>query len=87
MFWLLAIYGGTNLLKYFNIFATSPKKKYKDLSCKNIFKIENLLLMLMSFLMFLKLWKFTARKKLNYIFNIYFKFSKNLGKVYNDFKD
>jgi len=44
--------------------------------------------MLMAFFMFAKWWKFTTKKPLNgYITNIYFKISKTLDKVYNDFKD
>ncbi len=43
--------------------------------------------MLMAFLMFTKWWKFTMKKRLDYIINIYFKFSKKLDKVYNDLKD
>jgi len=42
--------------------------------------------MLMAFLMFAKWWKFTT-KKFSYIINFYFKFSKKLDKVYDDFKE
>jgi hypothetical protein len=43
--------------------------------------------MLMALLMFAKWWKFTTKETLSYIINIYFKFSKKLDKVYNDFRD
>jgi hypothetical protein len=32
--------------------------------------------MLIALLMFAKWWKFTAKKRLSYIINVYFKFSK-----------
>ncbi len=37
--------------------------------------------MLMAFLMFAKWWKFTTKKTLNYIINIYFEFLKNWIKL------
>jgi len=45
--------------------------------------------MLMAIFMFAKCWKFTKKKKktFGYIVNIYFKISKTLVKVYDDFKD
>jgi hypothetical protein len=32
-------------------------------------------------------WKFTTKKTFSYIINIYFKFSKKLDKVFDDFED
>ncbi len=43
--------------------------------------------MLMAFFMFAKWWKFTTKKTFGYIISIYFKFSKELDKVYDDIKD
>jgi hypothetical protein len=43
--------------------------------------------MLMALFMFTKWWKFTTKKKFSYIINTYFKFSKKLDKVYDDFKN
>jgi len=41
----------------------------------------------MAFFMFAKWWKFTTKKTFSYIISIYFKFSKELDKVYDDIKD
>ncbi len=54
--------------------------------CK-FFKLKNPLLMLMALFMFSKVWKLTIKKTFGYIINNYFKFSKNLDKVYDDLKD
>ncbi len=43
--------------------------------------------MLMALLMFAKWLKFTTKEIFGYIISIYFKFSKNLDKVYDDIKD
>jgi hypothetical protein len=42
----------------------------------------------MALFMFVEWWKFTTKNKIfGYMINIYFKFSKRLDKVYDDFKD
>jgi hypothetical protein len=41
----------------------------------------------MAFFMLAKWWKFTTKKTFGYIINIYFKISKIVDKVYDDFKD
>jgi hypothetical protein len=41
----------------------------------------------MALFVFGKWWKFTSKKSLSYIINIYSKFSKELDKVYDDLKD
>jgi hypothetical protein len=41
----------------------------------------------MAIFMFAKWWKFTTKKTFGSIINIYFKISKTLDKVYDDFKD
>jgi hypothetical protein len=41
----------------------------------------------MALLMFAKWLKFTTKEIFGYIISIYFKFSKNLDKVYDDIKD
>jgi hypothetical protein len=43
---------------------------------------------MMALFMFVKWWKFTRKNKnFGYMINIYFKFSNELNKVYDDFKD
>jgi hypothetical protein len=42
--------------------------------------------MLMIFLMYAKCWKFIT-KNISYIIKFYFKFSKKMDKVYNDFEN
>jgi hypothetical protein len=41
----------------------------------------------MALFMFAKWWKFMTRKTFGYTIDIYFKMSKKLDKVYDDFKD
>jgi hypothetical protein len=42
----------------------------------------------MALFMFVEWWKFTTKFFIfGYMINIYFKFSKRLDKVYDDFKD
>jgi hypothetical protein len=43
--------------------------------------------MLMAFFMFAKWWKFTQKKTLSCIINIYFEFFLKMDKAYNDMKD
>ncbi len=78
-----------NFLKILYILATSLRTHCKIISWKIIiivFKLIFLLLIMMVLFMFVKWWKFTT-KKLNYITDICFKFSKKLNKVYNNLKD
>jgi len=89
MFWLYAIYGNTNFF-LFLFLATSPRTHCRITSFKIYKNVSNILKYFVDVggpFYVCKMVEIHHPKKISYIINIYFKFSKNMDKVYINFKD